>query len=324
MRRCCVLLALCLALGGLASGCSVIPTARHKTQHHNPFPQLTRVAVLPFYNQSDYPHLDGEQVAQAYYAALQQTPGFEVVPVGVVKRFLAGSQFEPRSAADFQGLAKSLGVDAVIAGAITDFTPYYPPRMGLAVNWYAANPCFHEIPPGYALPWGTPDEKRIPDRVALEAELALARAQLKTQTPDPEAKVVPAAAAAAPVAVADGEGTLTLAPPPFVLPEDWPDERGFRPAPPNPERPPCVPHVGPIISQTRVYDGRDDEFTAALANYFRLHDDARFGGWQAYLERSDDFVRFCCYQHLVETLASRGGAGQSRVVWRWPISRYQR
>ena len=30
-----------------------------------------------------------------------------------------------------------------IVGAVTDYSPYYPPRMGLAVNWYAANPGFH-------------------------------------------------------------------------------------------------------------------------------------------------------------------------------------
>jgi len=34
---------------------------------------------------------------------------------------------------------------------VTDYTPYYPPRCGLRVEWYAANSGFHEIPPGYGL-----------------------------------------------------------------------------------------------------------------------------------------------------------------------------
>ena len=50
----------------------------------------------------------------------------------------------------------------------------------------------------------------------------------------------------------------------------------------------------------------------------------RFGGWPAYLERPSDFVRFCCYLHVTETLAARGGTGDARVVYRWPIRRYER
>ena len=49
------------------------------------FPQVQRVAVLPFYNQSDNPTVDTEVVAEKYYAALQAIPGFEVLPVGVTK-----------------------------------------------------------------------------------------------------------------------------------------------------------------------------------------------------------------------------------------------
>ena len=51
---------------------------------------------------------------------------------------------------------------------------------------------------------------------------------------------------------------------------------------------------------------------------------ARFGGWQSYLQRSDDFARFCCHLHITEMLAARGGVGKPRVVYRWPISRYDR
>ena len=61
--------------------------------------------------------------------------------------------------------------------------PYYPPRFGLQVEWYAANPNFHPIPAGYGLPWGGPEERDIPAPLVFEAEFALAKAQLKTQTP---------------------------------------------------------------------------------------------------------------------------------------------
>jgi hypothetical protein len=108
------------------------------------------------------------------------------------------------------------------------------------------------------------------------------------------------------------------------LPADWPDPRGFIPLPPSLLRPTLRPQHAPLITHTRMFNGHDAQFTERLATFFYLRDDARFGGWPAYLERPEDFVRFCCYLHLTETLAARGGAGDTRVLWRWPIGRYER
>ncbi len=161
------------------TGCNFVPDIRHKPQFHNPFPQLHRVAVLPFANQSDEPTLDGSRVSLAYYNELQSIPGFEVLPTGVVENMLIKFQQEELKREiglmeDFQQFARYLGVDAVLQGAITDYDSYYPPRMTLKVNWYAANPGFHPIPAGYGLPWGTKKEKKIPEWIRLEAERSLA------------------------------------------------------------------------------------------------------------------------------------------------------
>jgi hypothetical protein len=341
------------------SGCALWPDRVLEPQFHNPFPQIYRVAVLPFFNQSAEPTVDGDAVAIAYYNELQTIPGFEVMPLGVSKQMLAASIAssgkEPRGGADFQRLARQMGVDAVLVGSITEFTPYYPPRMGLAVDWYAANPSFHPIPAGYGLPWGRAEEEFIPSTLVQEAEFALAREQLKTQTPEvpPEVlaagKIAPASHASqtflsakktnsatsntqvqqannSPNTLATtsgiaGDGASGAAP---TLPLDWPDPRGFVPAPPCAERPlPRVQHA-PIMSHTRIYHGHDAKFTERLATYYYLRDDARFGGWPAYLERPEDFIRFCCYLHVTETLAARGGTGEARVLYRWPIRRYER
>jgi len=101
------------------------------------------------------------------------------------------------------------------------------------------------------------------------------------------------------------------------LPPNWPDERGFIPPPPSPVRPPCCPQNGPVMAHTRIYHGNDSEFTEALASYYHFRDDARFGGWQNYLQRSDDFISFSCHMHISEMLSARGGAGETRVVWQW-------
>ncbi len=157
------------------TGCSLVPDVRHKPQLINPFPQIQRVAVLPFFNQSEEPTLSGERVALAYANEIQSIRGFEVLPLGAVKVKLAEFDQPLSRGEDFQAFARFLGVDAVILGSVTDYSSYYPPRMSMKVNWYAANPGFHPILPGYGLPWGTKAEKKIPPWVHKEAQRALGR-----------------------------------------------------------------------------------------------------------------------------------------------------
>ncbi|MFN9911623.1 MAG: hypothetical protein ACK53L_03500, partial [Pirellulaceae bacterium] len=154
------------------------------------------------------------------YNELQSIPGFEVLPVGAVEAAVAG--FEEQvlrrpisSPEDLQQFARYLGVDAVLHGSITDFQTYYPPRMTLKVNWYAANEGFHPVPPGYCLPWGTKAEKKIPEAIRLEAERALAREQLQSQIPQVAAPTdeadSPALQAVAETLESDGEVALASA-----------------------------------------------------------------------------------------------------------------
>jgi len=360
-------IALLIACGMLlaGSGCSLIlPEISHQPVIRNPFPQLSRVAVAPFFNQSDEPTIDTRLFSMAYYAELQETPGFEVVPLGVVEEAIIRHRVDLSGPGEARRLANILGVDAVVVGAVTDYSPYYPPRCGLRVEWYTANPGYHEIPAGYGLPWNTPEEEFIPDSLVYESKMALARAQLATQAPDcdsasqtlpappvggeetgstdpfdseevqqaqaveelpaQEAAPLPAdgdtdksdtSGASAPTIVSEPIGTTGMMPP------NWPDESCFTPLPPQVARPECIPHHGPVLSHTRIYRGTDPGLTEALKGYVYYRDDARFGGWESYLQRSDDFVRFCCHKHIAEMLAARGGSRKTRLVWRWPDSR---
>jgi hypothetical protein len=311
----------------LFSGCAFLPDISHQPRYHNPFPQLSKVAIAPFFNLSTEPTVDGRQFALAYFNELQLVPGYEVVPVGVVEKALEMYNLSLDSPTDARRLAQVLGVDAVVVGAVTDFSPYYPPRCGLQVEWYAANPCLHPIPPGYGLPWGTLEEEQIPASLVFEAEMALAKAQMQTQTPLPG---LPTSAAATGPAVPQAQPPQSdllgpAADPAFAAsvqtPPDWPDPRGFVPPLPAAERPPAIPTDEPVLRHTRTINGHDADVTTALENYVFFRDDARFGGWQAYLQRSDEFIRFCCYLHIAEMLTARGGADETRVVWRWPIGR---
>src|SRR5689334_14028686 len=90
-RRCQHALELAMLACIAAGGCALLPDRVVEPQFHNPFPQIYRVAVLPFFNQSAEPTVDGDAVATAYYNELQTIPGFEVMPVGVAKQMLAAS-----------------------------------------------------------------------------------------------------------------------------------------------------------------------------------------------------------------------------------------
>lgn len=331
------------------------PTVSRQPVFHNPFPQLQKVAVAPFFNHSTEPTVDGRQFALAYFNELQSTPGFEVIPVGVVEQQMTAYGLTLATPAEARKLAQLLEVDAIVIGAVTDFNPYYPPRCGLQVEWYSANPYFHPIPPGYGLPWGTPEEEQIPPPLIFQARMALAREQMKTQEPPyraaapaapvpsaptpagpeppvpaPPALLPPAegvaardskvrpASASQPLATAAPIATAGPAP---GLPPDWPDPRGFTAPPPVAERPVGIESIDPVLRHSNTYNGHDADVTEALSTYVYFRDDARSGGWQSYLQRSDDFIRFCCHLHLAELLTARGGAGETRVVWRWPISR---
>ncbi len=319
-----------------ASGCEVLPRPVHRPQVFNPFPQIHKVAVAPFFNLTTEPWVDGRQFALAYYHELQAVPGYEVVPIGVVERAIQQHRLQLSRPEDARRLAQLLEVDAVVVGAVTDFSPYYPPRCGLVVEWYAANECFQPIPPGYGLPWNTPQAEHIPQRLRYEAAFAQAREELNRQTPQgrrlppPETLPPPSPENALP------ESAPSPPPPAASSPGEPSPRQGVSKtaasagrvgtAPGCPSSGPagtggCLPSAEPVLKHVAVYQGNDPRVVEALKNYYALRKDARFGDWMGYLQRSDDFIRFCCRLHIYEMLTARGGAGKTQVVWQWPQDR---
>ena len=115
----------------LAPGCLIVDLGVT-----NPIVGLSTVAVAPFFNLSSEQSVDGRRFAAAYYSELQKTPGFEVVPVGVAEQAITEHQLQMSDPQDVLALARILNVDAVVVGAVSDYSPYYPPRIGLKVSWY--------------------------------------------------------------------------------------------------------------------------------------------------------------------------------------------
>ena len=131
MRRLLFLPAVVLALLSVLPGCAVVDVGVR-----NPVPGLETVAVVPFFNLSQERLVDGREFALAYYSELQKVPGFEVIPVGVAERAMLENGLTMENPDDALHLARILGVDAVVVGAVTDYDPYSP-RVGLKVAWYS-------------------------------------------------------------------------------------------------------------------------------------------------------------------------------------------
>ena len=298
--------ALILTVLVFPAGCSLFQKPEWRPLVHNPFPQIHKIAVAPFFNLSTDPTLDGRKVAIAYYNELQEVPGFEVIPVGVVERAMFQHRISLNNPQDVRHLAQLLGADAVVIGAVTEYSPYYPPRCGLQVEWYAANPGFCPVPPGYGLPWGTKEEKDIPSRLVLESQLAYAREALRNQSPQ----------------AADASATDAASQPGFEIPQTGEGKsqaslspEGLIPKLAQAGDSACGAGEEPFMKHTRVYNGGDSQLVKLLQDYAKFRDDARLGGWQSYLTKSEEFLRFCCRVHIWEMLTARGGADESELVW---------
>lgn len=306
----------------------------------NPVNGLTTVAVAPFFNLSEERTVDGRRFAQAYFTELQKTPGFQVVPVGVVEQAIFDNKLEMTGRDDALKLAEILHVDAVVMGAITDYSPYYPPRIGMQVSWYSPREwTFAPGVPVYdeARRWAMPKKKRSLWKSEPEA-CPPQTPVVRMQSPDAEDRswlwprwfrwndssssvsLPPRRIEAAPVtAPAESADPPVAASEPIAIPEELP----ALPPPPAAGAAPAFqtqfgnPHFDPrlpLMSYTRMFDGADPQLTARLRDYVELSGDLRSGGWQGYLSRSEDFIRFTSHLMVVEMLQLHGGEANPRMV----------
>ncbi|MCA8982840.1 MAG: hypothetical protein R3C12_01790 [Planctomycetaceae bacterium] len=367
----------------------------------NPAPNLPRIAVAPFVNLSSERSVDGRRFAEAYYTELQKVPGFQVIPVGVVESALHDYGLNLDSPADMEKLIHILDVDGLCFGAVTEYNPYYPPRLGLQISWYTTKfpdfqpglpldpaagkswrdasgrgkrtlpreaswsdrfrcaipgfPCAEglggpEMPSAQAFPALriraqndeapldlpslepsplTPDEQRDWDRAlmqvmgidaqlppeeetdsALEKRRKLETLQQLLEVPSPfeRAETDDGSEPALPGLPQTDQPNAPTPPESLIAPSSAPPRLpGENPYPEN-------PFPQPYMSYTRVFDGADAEFTAALKNYLELSGDQRSGGWTGHLHRSEDFIRFCMRSMIVEMLQLHGGEAQRRFV----------
>ncbi|MFW6155612.1 MAG: hypothetical protein ACOC95_10395 [Planctomycetota bacterium] len=126
------------ALAAMAAlgGCAGAPPLR------TPYPQTRSVAVLPLLNQSPSSDLDPIVITDTLVSELAQVEGLKVLPTNQpLKVLVARGQTHPTSLAQATEVAHTLGVDGVIVGAITDYRPYSPQKVGMTLQlvWVRAD-----------------------------------------------------------------------------------------------------------------------------------------------------------------------------------------
>ncbi len=313
----------------LAPGCVVVDMGVT-----NPVVGLSKVAVVPFFNLSTEPAADGRHFAEAYFTELQKIPGFQVLPIGVTEAAIQDQRLNVQNPEDAIKLAQLLGVDAIVIGAITDYNPYYPMRVGLQVSWFSAHPW--AFSPGIPIePFAQrnleaevcPENECEPTNSHwgrfkhwLKGKVRKTYAEEATLFRGQSESVFPPRPTATP---GHSEPPYFEEPPPRPLIPPSPSSPDMaEPTKPNPlSGPPAdkrmaVPHE-PLMSYTRLFDGSDAEVTATLRDYLELREDLRSGGWEAWLHRPQAFIRFATHRMIVEMLALHGGETRRRVVFIW-------
>jgi len=97
---------------------------------------VRRVALVPFSNMTDYPHVHDE-FTQLLAAELNAAGHFEVV--SIPEHEVDDPELTPPSSGHYDEhlliyLGKKYGVDAVIFGRVSQFHPYWPPRIGIVMH----------------------------------------------------------------------------------------------------------------------------------------------------------------------------------------------
>ncbi|HLJ11393.1 MAG TPA: hypothetical protein VKU82_09390 [Planctomycetaceae bacterium] len=310
----------------LAPGCCSVPVTVG-----NPIPGMTTIAIAPFFNLSAEPSVDGRRFAMAYYNELQKTANYQVMPVGVAELAIRENDLNMTSPADAVKLAQILNADAIVVGAVTEYNPYYPPQLGVQINWYTAREWIFY--PGISSSGekqgdglnGPADDAAPPNLQGKKTIQPLARAQ--SADDDSSARFTPFTASPA-IKLTQGQrngGNQANNPPPVIV---WPPRTESSDLPANGSPPAAAGKAGgafcvqiepdtvqPIMSYTRFFDGADRPLMQALRGYYILRGDLRSGGWEAYLHRSDDFLKFASHVLVIEMLTLHGGPLKTEKIF---------
>lgn len=119
----------------LLSGCATAASIKYYSYPRNPIHGVEKVAVVPFGNFTRA-QVDMLAFSETFASELVQFQGMTVIrPTEAwAKAKEGGYALPPASTAEAVKLAKFLGADAIVVGGITEYDPYYPPRVAVAAQ----------------------------------------------------------------------------------------------------------------------------------------------------------------------------------------------
>jgi hypothetical protein len=119
----------------LLSGC------RAEQPRSAPPPPPRVLVVAPVLDLSGSGEIDPLKVTDLVASEFLGFQNVAVVPVNLVLAELERQgKVNVQSADDAVSLAQALGADATVVIAVTEYRPYWPPVVGMVMQWYAAHP----------------------------------------------------------------------------------------------------------------------------------------------------------------------------------------
>jgi len=95
-------------------------------------------AVAPFRNESGVSVADELRVSDRVVEQIREVRGVSAVPLNrTLEAMAALGMAEVSSARQARALATRMGVDGIVVGTVTAWSPYEPPEIGLTVSLYA-------------------------------------------------------------------------------------------------------------------------------------------------------------------------------------------
>lgn len=105
----------------------------------NPFPEIRRVGILPFANESRA-EIDTLKLSETFASECASFPGFEVTWPGTLAQVLETNRWKIESPQDAVKVAKELRLDGVFFATVSEYDPYDPPTLSLTLYLFSAAP----------------------------------------------------------------------------------------------------------------------------------------------------------------------------------------
>jgi hypothetical protein len=121
--------------------CSDLYGGKYRNYPENTFKDIKTIAIAPF--TSEVMPVDGLLFGNVFATELVKCKGFEVIrPLAVITK-IRELDLKIVSIRDVINLAQSLGADAIIVGSVTDYDPYFPPKIAISIQIFRVKEVIH-------------------------------------------------------------------------------------------------------------------------------------------------------------------------------------